>query len=102
MSRRSESRRAQFDWIHGQVLAGRTVRDMWLTYANERLVRNGVDINDDDVRFTVEHGFYAGAAAMLELMQRVGPDDISEDVGVEMLTRLHEELLSYSGGREKQ
>jgi hypothetical protein len=44
----------------------------------------------------VEHAFYAGCAAMLGLMDRVSPDDVSEDVGVEMLTRLHEELESYT------
>lgn len=93
---RGESRRQQFDRVHGQVLAGRTIRDLWLAYARERFAQHGVAIEDPAVRETVEHSFYAGAASMLELMARVGPDDISEDVGVEMLNRLHEELHAYS------
>jgi hypothetical protein len=93
---RRESRRAQFDRIHGNVLAGRSVRDMWLTYGQERLESVGIDLSDPDVTHTVKHAFYAGAAAMLELMTRVAPDDVSEDVGVEMLNRLHEELETYA------
>jgi len=72
---------------------------MWVTYANERFARVGIDIDDPNVVDTVKHGFYTGAAAMLELMQRVGTDDISEDAGVEMLTRLQEELDTYAQGR---
>lgn len=93
---RSESSRQQFDRIHGQVLAGRTIRDLWLAYARERF--KGMDVESPEVQATVKHSFYAGAAAMLELMHRVGPDDISEDVGVEMLNRIHEELETYSRG----
>ena len=90
--------RAQFDRVHGQVLAAKTVRHMWLTYARTRLQSAGVDINSPDVRETVEHAFYAGVAAMFELMQRVAPDDVSEDRGVEMLARLQEELETYTRG----
>lgn len=91
-------RREQFDRIHGRVLAGRTVRDMWLTYGQERLETAGVSLDDPDVTYTVKHAFYAGVAAMFELMTRVAPDDVSEDVGVEMLNRLQEELESYTRG----
>lgn len=91
-----ESRRAKFDRIHGNVLAGRTIRDLWLVYGRERLVANGMNLEDDAIKQTVEHAFYAGCASMLELMTRVAPDDVSEDVGVEMLERLHEELDSYT------
>jgi len=71
---------------------------MWLTYARGRFEAQGIDIEDPDIRDTVGHAFYAGAAAMLELMNRVSPDDVSEDAGVEMLTRLHEELDTYTRG----
>jgi hypothetical protein len=91
-----ESRRAQFDRVHGQVLAGKTVRDLWLVYARERFEKHGIDLNDPAFLFVTEHAFYAGVASMLNLMSRVGPDDVSEEQGVEMLTRLHEELESYS------
>jgi hypothetical protein len=93
-----ETRRQQFDRVHGEVLAGRTIRDLWLVYARDRFERNGLDLNDPAVRGTVEQSFYAGVAAMFELMQRVSPDGVSEDVGVEMLARLHEELETYTRG----
>lgn len=95
---RQESRKAQFERVHGTVLAGRTVRDMWLAYAKERFERVGIDITDPNVRDTVEHAFYTGVAAMFELMMRVSPDDVSEEVGAEMLNRLHEELDTYTRG----
>jgi hypothetical protein len=88
-------RRAEFDRIHGQVLAGRTVRDLWLAYGRNRF--DSEDFDSDEVfGATVKHAFYSGAAAMLELMTRVAPDDVSEDQGVEMLTRLQEELHAYA------
>lgn len=96
---KQETRRQQFDRVHGQVLAGLTIRDMWLTYARERFEREGIDLNDPAVRETVEHSFYAGVASMFELMNRVSPDDVTEDRGVEMLSRLHEELDGYTRGR---
>lgn len=91
-----ESRRAQFDRVHGQVLAGKTIRDMWLVYARERLTPHGIDINDVAVRETLERAFYAGVASMIGLMDRVSPDDITEEHGVEMLSRLYEELEAYT------
>lgn len=94
-----ETRRQQFDRIHGEVLAAKSVQHMWLTYASNRLTPHGIDITDPNVRATLEPAFYAGAASMLELMQRVGPDEISEDQGIEMLQRIHEELETYSRGR---
>ncbi len=94
-----ETRRQQFDRIHGQVLAGRTVYDLWRTYAAAKLTPHGIDIDDPAVEGTLRLAFYAGAASMMELMQRVGPDEITEDQGVEMLQRLHEELETYTRGR---
>ena len=96
---KAETRRQKFERVHGQVLAGKTIRDMWLTYGRERFEKAGIDLTDPAVQGTVEHAFYSGAASMLELMQRVSPDDVSEDQGVEMLTRLHEELDAYSRGK---
>jgi hypothetical protein len=94
-----ETRRQQFDRIHGSVLAGRTVLDMWRVYGTERLAPHGIDINEPAVDATLRPAFYAGAASMLELMMRTSPDDVSEDQGVEMLQRLQEELETYSRGR---
>jgi hypothetical protein len=94
-----ESRRQAFDRIHGSVLAGRTVLDLWRVYATEKCAPQGIDIDDPAVEATLRHAFYAGAASMFELMNRVGPDDITEDQGIEMLTRLTEELDTYSKRR---
>jgi len=88
-------RRAEFDRIHGDVLKSRTVRDLWLTYGRNRFTGEHFDA-DEDISATVKHAFYSGAAAMLELMTRVAPDEISEDQGVEMLNRLQEELHAYA------
>ena len=71
---------------------------MWRLYATERLTPHGIDVGDPAVDGTLRPAFYAGAAAMFELLNRVSPDDVSEDVGVEMLNRLHEELDTYSRG----
>lgn len=97
--RRARERREQFDRIHGKVLAGRTVLDLWRVYARERLTPHGIDITDPAVDGTMRQAFYAGAASMLELMTRVSPEDVSEDQGVEMLQRLHEELATYAEKR---
>lgn len=93
---RAAARRASFDKVHGEVLAGRTVRDLWLAYYRAKVAPHGIAEDDPSVRQVVEGPFYAGAAAMLELMTRVSPDDISEEQGVEMIQRLHEELYAYS------
>lgn len=71
---------------------------MWRVYGRERLAPHGIDITDEAVAATLQPAFYAGAAAMLGLMIRVSPDGVTEDQGVEMLQRLHEELDTYSRG----
>jgi hypothetical protein len=71
---------------------------MWLTYGQERLGRVGLNLDDPEVVHTIKHAFYAGVASMFELVTRVAPDDVSEEVGVEMLNRLQEELETYSRG----
>lgn len=87
-------RREEFDRVHGQVLASRTIAQMYRTYREGRFGR--MSIPAEYLATVVEPAFYAGAAAMLELMQRVGPDGITEDQGVEMLQRLTEELETYT------
>lgn len=98
-----DARRQRFDAIHGQVLAARTVGHLWRTYRDGRFRTDGMDDIDPAHRAAVEelaqHAFYAGAASMFELVTRVAPDDVSEDVGVEMLNRIHEELDTYARGR---
>ncbi len=97
MNERAKRRRKNFDQLHGEVLAGKTIRDLYVVYATNRFKgETEIGIDDEDVTETIKHAFYAGAASMLEMMQRVGPEDVSEEVGVEMLTRLAEELESFS------
>jgi hypothetical protein len=93
-ARERQERKATFDRVHGQVLAAKTVRHLWITYAKGRLGELSPD--DPAVKATIEHAFYAGATSMLELMQRVSPEDITEEQGVEMLNRIHEELHAYA------
>jgi hypothetical protein len=92
---KAETRRQQFDRIHGQVLAGQTIRDMWLIYGRERF-EPGVPLDSPEATEILEPTFYAGFASALQLMLRVSPDDVSDEVGAEMLSRLHEELHVYS------
>jgi hypothetical protein len=95
--RRARERAEATTRVHEGVLSARTVRDMWLVYAQERYVAGaGFDINDPAIKCTVEHAFYTGCGAMLDLLARVAPEEVSEDAGVEMLVRLHEELESYT------
>lgn len=101
-ARERQEQRQRFDQIHGDVLKGRTVRDMWKVYAGNRFKATGIDIDGPEASATIKHGFYAGAASMLELMMRVSPDDVSEEQGVEMLERLREELESYAKGKRQQ
>jgi len=98
-----ESRAKQTDRIHSQIVAGDTIRDLWLVYARARLTPHGIDIADESVRGTMELAFYAGIAAMYELMMRVSPDDVSEERGMAMLSRLNDELRAHAealGGRQ--
>lgn len=39
--------------------------------------------------------FYAGAAVCLMVLQRIGDDDISEDLGVAIIERLHQESRAF-------
>jgi hypothetical protein len=78
-----------------------SVHRMWRTYYDEVLVPRGVTVDDPDTAAGVEwfrRSFYAGAASMLDLLMRVGPDDVTEDQGVEMLERLREELQTFGKG----
>jgi hypothetical protein len=98
-----DARRQQFEAIHGHVLAAKTVGHLWRTYRDGRFRTDGMQGIDPAHQAAVEelaqHAFYAGAASMFELVTRVAPDDVSEDVGVEMLSRLQEELETYARGR---
>ena len=95
-------RRETFDRVHGKVLEAKSVRHMWDVWRQNRAEVAAVDNLPPELKGFADKmlrdTFYAGVASMFELMQRVGPDDITEDQGVEMLTRLQEELDTYTKG----
>lgn len=87
--------------VQTRVEQARTVQAMWRAYYEETLKPRGLVEGDpaiDDGLVLMRKTFYAGVAAMLELMMRVSPDDVSEDQGVEMLQRLYDELQTYAQG----
>jgi hypothetical protein len=87
--------------IHTRIESAVSVHRMWRTFYDEVLVPRGITFDDPDTAPGVDwfrRAFYAGAASMLDLMMRVGPDDVSEDQGVEMLERLREELETFGKG----
>jgi hypothetical protein len=99
--RRAQERAALKDRIHSRLESAVSVHRMWRTYYDEVLVPRGVTVDDPDTAAGVEwfrRSFYAGAASMLDLLMRVGPDDVTEDQGVEMLERLREELQTFGKG----
>lgn len=77
--------------VEGKLQSAVTVFDIWRTYRGEVLAHVTNPIQIEETR----RGFYAGAAAMLDLMMRVSPDDVSEDRGVEMLEALAQELRAF-------
>lgn len=95
--RRAREREALKQRVHGGVKQATTVFDTWTIYRNEVLknITNPVQIEE------TRRGFYAGVAAMLDLMMKVSPDDVSEDRGVEMLEALQQELLAFATDMRK-
>ena len=85
----------EFEQVHAKVIGSVSIQQMWRLYWTNRWAPANFP---PDVEKCFRHAFYSGCAAMIELMSRVGPDDVSEDRGVEMLQRLHEELETYSKG----
>lgn len=86
---------ATFDRIHTRVVEADTIGHMWRVYSEERFKGHGLE---PEHLALLREVFYSGVAAMLELMNRVSGEDVSEDRGVEMLARLHEELDVYTKG----
>jgi hypothetical protein len=78
--------------VHDRVKKAVTVFEIWRTYKDEVLTKVTNPVQIEETR----RGFYAGAAAMLDLMLHVSPDDVSEDRGVEILQALHEEIKAFA------
>jgi hypothetical protein len=90
--RRARERAAIAARVGGKVAAAQTVFDLWRTFRQEVLREVTSPVQLEETR----RGFYAGAAAILELVVRVSADDVTEDRGVEILQALHEELQAFA------
>jgi hypothetical protein len=69
----------------------RTLAEQWQTYAAQVLPANASRTQ----RIETRRGFYAGAQALLALINGVSIDDVSIDQGAAMLELLHQELLAF-------
>lgn len=76
-----------------------TVLTKWESFAAAVLPKDVHPVQVQEMR----RSFYAGARAMLSLVQQVSPDEVSEDAGVVMLELLTMELDAFNeavkGGR---
>lgn len=83
--------------VNAHVKQATTVFEIWQLWkvAVLRDVTNPVQIEE------TRRAFYGGAAAMLDLMQRVAPDDVSEDQGVVILQALQDELKAFATDMRK-
>jgi len=96
--RRARERREgdkRFQEVHGRIVGARRIQDIWQVYYTEKWK----PILGDDIpqaEGIMRHVFYTGCAAMLEMMQRVGAENVTLDQGVEILQRLQDELDAYS------
>lgn len=70
----------------------RTIADQWASYEAEVLPATAGETQ----RIETRRGFYAGAQALLALINSVSIDDVSEDQGAAMIEQLHQELMAFS------
>jgi hypothetical protein len=67
------------------------VRSGWFSYAERVLPSDAPSVQKQETR----RAFYAGAAHALDVMLRLGEDDVSEDAGVEVLEALRQECRRF-------
>lgn len=72
----------------------------WLTLAEHALPANASKTQRQEMR----RAFYAGAALLFEnLTKAVGPDDVSEDAGLDIMQAVDDEIRAFfkdvEGGR---
>ena len=87
--------------IGAHVKASRSFRDLWFLWRDAYMATHHLSLDDDDHVFIIEqleHAFYAGIATTWEIFTRVMPDEVSEEQGEAMLTRLNEELDAWVKG----
>lgn len=70
----------------------RTLADMWASYARMVLPPGQSPAAIKNLKFA----FYGGASYVLDLLGVISDDTVSEDVAVEMLTRLKQELELFA------
>jgi hypothetical protein len=68
-----------------------TIAEAWQDYERQVLPADAVP----EQRSQLKMAFYAGAAVIMEINQRIGEPDISEDGGVRILHAIDEELRQF-------
>lgn len=70
----------------------RLIADGWSTYAEHVLPANAPPIQTQETR----RAFYAGAGLLFEaLANAVGPDDVSEDAGLDIMRGVDAEVRAF-------
>jgi len=96
-----ESKRAFIDRVHGEVVAGETVLDLWLVYYRNRFERVATPALEPEHVALLKEVFYAGVSSMFQLMtvaSDVGDSEDEIDRGAQRMQRLYEELDAYVKG----
>jgi len=68
-----------------------TIAKEWDSYAAKVVPKNAGAVQVSETR----QGFYAGAAAALNIMTTVGERNVSEAVGVAIIAGMHDELQRF-------
>jgi hypothetical protein len=95
--RRAAEREAIKASVHQRVQSALSVQQMWRAYGEVMAVSLGCSLTDDMME-PLRQAFYAGSASMFELVARVAPDEVSEDRGVAVLSRIYDELRTFAKG----
>lgn len=69
-----------------------TVAAFWESYRREVLPANAPAVQVQECR----RAFYAGVKATLAVLLEIGDDSVSEDQGVELIERLHDECRVFT------
>jgi hypothetical protein len=70
----------------------RTLADMWESYARQVIPPGTSPRAIQNNKFA----FYGGASYVLEVLTAIGDREVSEDVGIETIERLHQELRLFA------
>lgn len=70
----------------------KTIQQEWELFAKSIFRRQKIS---ETQRTEMRKAFFAGATAMLAMVQETGEPEVSEDEGVAHLDALHDELLAF-------